>query len=169
MITWNMSDLRRLLRKRYIHILVRVSWHNYVCILHLFHVLLLYNCIVFNMSNKVKLKWKLMFYAKMLSKLYQQLFQLCINECYWCLVLGNKFRFPVWWLILWKHCSKRQFYHFEQRGVISFGWHKYLNVISRYIKNLQFGKFFFSKVVFDLAEYLPYSINVTSTVDTPFN
>ena len=39
--------LRWLLRKRYIHTLVKVSWHNYVCILSICHVLL-YNCIVFN-------------------------------------------------------------------------------------------------------------------------
>ena len=46
MITWNMSILRWLLRKRYIHTLVRVSWYNYVCVLSICHVLLLYNCIV---------------------------------------------------------------------------------------------------------------------------
>ena len=40
--------LRWLLRKRDIHTLVRVSWHNYVCVLSICHVLLSYNCIVFN-------------------------------------------------------------------------------------------------------------------------
>ena len=48
MIIWNMFILRWLLCKWYIHTLVRVSWHNYVCILNICHVLLLYNYIVFN-------------------------------------------------------------------------------------------------------------------------
>ena len=55
--TWNMSFFRWLLRKRYIHNLVRVSWHDYVCILNRSCIVVIQLYLSLIMSNKLFWSW----------------------------------------------------------------------------------------------------------------
>ena len=72
-----MPFLRWLLRKRYIHTLVRVSWHNYVCILNRSCIVVIQLYLSLIMSNKLFWSWSWSCWTRMEKRKWRLVCQTC--------------------------------------------------------------------------------------------